>query len=78
MDIRETNLDYEMEKRKFANIHFLKNVLKQVLFLEIVFSLMNNRFLRRNTFLIVVNNELINKFAEYRCQFVCFFDDFFL
>ena len=39
VDIRETNWDYEMEKRKFANIHFKKNVLRQLLFLEIVSSL---------------------------------------
>ena len=36
MDIRETNSDYEMEKRKFANIHFKKNVLRQLLLLKIV------------------------------------------
>ena len=28
MDKRETNSDYEMGKNKFANIHFLKNVLR--------------------------------------------------
>ena len=36
MDKRETNSDHEMEKRQFANIHFLKNVLRKLLFLEIV------------------------------------------
>ena len=36
MDKRETNLYYEIEKRLFANIHFLKNVLRHLLFLEIV------------------------------------------
>ena len=38
MDIRETNSDYEMEKRLFANSHFKENVLRQLLFLEIVSS----------------------------------------
>ena len=36
MDKRERNSNHEMEKREFANIHFLKNVLRQLLFLEIV------------------------------------------
>ena len=35
MDIRETNSDYEMEKRSFANIHFLNKFLRQLLFFEI-------------------------------------------
>jgi len=35
MDQRETNSDYD-RKKKFANIHFLKNVIRQLLFLEIV------------------------------------------
>ena len=35
MDIRETNSDYEMEK-KFANIPFLKKCLRQLLFFETV------------------------------------------
>ena len=29
MKIKETNSDYEMEKRKFANIHFKKMFLRQ-------------------------------------------------
>ena len=36
MDKRETNSDHDIEKRLFANIHFLKNILRQLLFLEIV------------------------------------------
>jgi len=36
MDKRETNSGHEMEKRSFANINFLRNVLGQLLFLEIV------------------------------------------
>ena len=32
----KTNSDYEMEKRSFENIHFKKNVWRQLLFLEIV------------------------------------------
>ena len=36
MDKRERNSNHEMEKREFANIHFLKNVLRQLLFLAIV------------------------------------------
>ena len=36
MDKMETNSDHEMKKREFANIHILKNVLGQLLFLEIV------------------------------------------
>ena len=36
MDKRETSSDYEMKKKLFANIHFLKNVLRKLLFLEIV------------------------------------------
>ena len=36
MDKRETNSDYEMEKREFANVHFQKIYLRQLLFLEVV------------------------------------------
>ena len=35
MDQRETNSDHD-RKKKFANIHFLKHVIRQLLFLEIV------------------------------------------
>ena len=36
MDKRETNSDHEIEKRWFANLHLFKNVLRQLLFLEII------------------------------------------
>ena len=39
MDKRETNSDHEIEKRGFANLYLFKNVLRQLLFLEI-FSVM--------------------------------------
>jgi len=36
MDIRETNSDYEMEKKIIWKFSLVKNVLRHLLFLEIV------------------------------------------
>ena len=36
MDKRERNSDHEMEKRRFADFHYLKNVLRKLFFNEIV------------------------------------------
>ena len=38
MDIRETNSDYEMEKKIICKYSLKKNFLRQLLFLEIVSS----------------------------------------
>jgi len=42
MDIRETNSDYEMEKRKFANIHFKKKKLYLVKNIRGIVNLFHN------------------------------------